>query len=80
MIDAEETKIIFGRRLKAERALKGIERKELTNFLQLNKAAIGMYETGKNFPSVEVLINIANYLDVSIDYLLCRTEERTAHQ
>ncbi len=30
------------------------------------------YETGKRLPTAEMLIKIADYYNVSVDYLLCR--------
>lgn len=34
------------------------------------------FEAGDNFPNVENLCALADYFDVSLDYLLGRTEER----
>ncbi|MCC3864174.1 helix-turn-helix domain-containing protein [Terrisporobacter petrolearius] len=34
------------------------------------------YETGKRSPSLEVTKEIADFLEVSVDYLLGRTDER----
>ena len=32
------------------------------------------YEKGERMPTYEVLLQIANYFDVSVDYLMCRTD------
>lgn len=80
MIDIEEVKTLFGRRLKAERILQGIDRKEMVDLLEVNKASLSLYETGKNFPSVENLLKIAVHLNVSIDYLLGRTEKKEVNE
>ena len=32
------------------------------------------YETGRVFPSSDMLIKLADYYDTSIDYILCRTK------
>ena len=42
--------------------------------LQLNQNAISRYETGVREADYSTLIKIADYFDVSIDYLLERTD------
>ena len=42
--------------------------------LNLNQNSISRYETGAHEADYETLIAIADYFDVSIDYLLERTE------
>ena len=42
--------------------------------LGLNRQTYRNYESGVRQPDFETLINIANYYNVSIDYLLGRTE------
>lgn len=76
MSDKDEKKVLFGRRLKAERALKGIERKDLADSLGVHNSSLSYYENGINYPTVDVLIKIADILGVSIDYLLGRSEDK----
>lgn len=42
--------------------------------LSMNQNTISRYETGSHQADYETLIKIADYFDVSIDYLLCRTD------
>ena len=42
--------------------------------LNITQEAISSYETGRVFPSSDMLIKLADYYNTSIDYLLCRTE------
>ena len=42
--------------------------------LNTTQEAISSYETGRVFPSSDMLIKLANYYNTSIDYLLCRTK------
>lgn len=42
--------------------------------LNITQEAISSYETGRVFPSSDMLIKLANYYNTSIDYLLCRTK------
>ena len=41
--------------------------------LNITQEAISSYETGRVFPSSDMLIKLANYYNTSIDYLLCKT-------
>lgn len=42
--------------------------------LNITQETISSYETGRVFPSSDMLIKLANYYNTSIDYLLCRTK------
>jgi transcriptional regulator with XRE-family HTH domain len=69
-------KEVFGRRLQSERVLAGKSRKEIADYLGVSLTTISYYETGVNYPAVEILLKLADLYDVSIDYLLGRTEEK----
>ena len=40
----------------------------------IDQALLSKYETGDRIPTTENLVILANLYDVSIDYLLCRTD------
>ncbi|MBE5775644.1 MAG: helix-turn-helix transcriptional regulator [Clostridiales bacterium] len=40
----------------------------------IEQALISKYETGERVPPTETLIILADFFDVSIDYILCRTD------
>lgn len=42
--------------------------------LNTNQNTISRYETGEREPGIAELIKLANYFDVSIDYLLEQTD------
>jgi transcriptional regulator with XRE-family HTH domain len=44
----------------------------------LNKSSISKYEKDKNLPENQLLLEIADYFNVSVDYLLCRTNNPTS--
>lgn len=67
---------MFGERLKQLRTEKGLFQKELAKILGVSAGAIGMYENGKRTPDFEILNKIADYFNVSVDYLLGRTDIR----
>ena len=43
---------------------------KLANYLNLDASSVAKYESGKVTPSPDVLLKIAQYFDVSVDYLL----------
>lgn len=65
---------MFKKRLKNLRESKGWTQEELGKKLHLGKSSISMYEKGDRVPSHDILLNIADIFDVSVDYLLGKTE------
>lgn len=61
-------------RLKELRKKRNISQLKLAMDLQLNQNAVSRYETGVREADYSTLIKIADYFDVSIDYLLERTD------
>ena len=61
-------------RLKELRKRKGLSQLRLATDLHTTQNTISRYETGEREPGIEELIKIANYFNVSVDYLLGRTE------
>ncbi len=60
-------------RLKELRKAKGISQLKLALDLNTTQNTISRYETGEREPGINELIKIADYFNVSIDYLLERT-------
>lgn len=60
-------------RLKEIRKAKGISQLKLAMDLNTNQNTISRYETGEREPGINELIKIADYFNVSVDYLLGRT-------
>lgn len=61
-------------RLKKIRKAKGISELKLALDLNTNQNTISRYETGEREPGIAELIKIADYFNVSIDYLVERTD------
>ncbi len=61
-------------RLKELRKSKGISQMKLAMDLNTNQNTISRYETGEREPGIAELMRIADYFNVSIDYLLERTD------
>ena len=62
-------------KLKILRKERKLSLKELGKDLGLAESTISLYETGKRQPDYATLLNIANYFNVSVDYLLNRVED-----
>lgn len=61
-------------RLKLLRKQKHMLQLSLAMKLNTTQMSISRYETGKREPDLKTLILIADFFDVSIDYLLERTD------
>ncbi|MBQ2753629.1 MAG: helix-turn-helix transcriptional regulator [Firmicutes bacterium] len=62
--------LYFGARLRKLRKESELTQQQLADKLDVTKASISAYETNAKYPSIEVLIKIANTFNVSADYLL----------
>lgn len=71
--------ICFPERLLSLRKNKGISQKALASEFGISDAAITMMEKGKRLPSFEILCALADYFNVSIDYLVGRTDNPEIH-
>lgn len=57
-------------RLKTLRLAKGLTQKELSEKLNINQGNYSKYEKGTLVPTMETVLNLSDYYNVSIDYLL----------
>ena len=64
--------LAFGKNLKKLRRAKKITQQKLSEVLGYGYTAIANYESGRNEPSLQDLIRLADFLDVSVDALLGR--------
>lgn len=60
--------------LKQIRNSKNLLQTKVAMDLNITQETISSYETGRVFPSSDMLIKLADYYHTSIDYLLCRTK------
>lgn len=61
-------------RLKELRRKKGISQLRLATDLNMNQNSVSRYETGEREADYATLIRFADYFNVSVDYLLERTD------
>ena len=60
----------FGNILKKLRTDRHLTQKNLASEICCQANTISSYETGTNEPSIEILIKLSNFFDVSLDYLV----------
>lgn len=70
---------MFHVRLNETRKLKGITAQQMADSLCINIRSYRAYESADRSPNIDVLVKIADILDVSTDYLLCRDEFLSKH-
>lgn len=59
-----------GKAIAKQRKEKGMNQKELAEKLHVSCQAVSKWEVGKSLPTVEILSDIAELLEVTVDYLL----------
>lgn len=62
--------------LKALRKRENLNQSELANAIGVSRSAIGMYESGQREPDFETMEAIADYFNVSMDYLHGKSEQK----
>lgn len=69
----------FGEHLKALRQSKRITQKQLAEFTGTSERGIQNYELNQRKPTYDILVSLADYFDVSLDYLVGRSDDPTRH-
>lgn len=68
---------LLGLRIKELRKEKGLRQSELATTLHVSQQAVGSWETGRTVPGADTLNVLADYFNVTTDYLLGRPEKQT---
>jgi transcriptional regulator with XRE-family HTH domain len=63
-------------RIKQLRKERGLTQIQFANDFSIAQGTIGMWETGMRIPDTDTVKQLADYFDVSLDYLLGRTDIR----
>ena len=66
--------MVFSERIKELRKEKGITQIELADAMGLSKGTVAMWEVGKREANFDTLDKLSVYFQVSVDYLLGRTD------
>ena len=69
-------KEILSKRIKELRQEKNLTQRQLAEKANTTATSISAYEKGQKNPSIEVLCNIANALETSVDWLCGNTESK----
>ncbi len=67
----------FGDRLRELRNEKGLTLDDLKDILDTTKATLSRYENDKRYPKIEFANRAASFFNVSVDYLLGTTDDRS---
>lgn len=70
---------MFNKRLRELRMKRNFTQQQLADNLNIALRSYQCYEGGTRHPSFDLLVQIADILDVSLDYLFCRDEFMKAH-
>lgn len=63
---------IFSERLKRLRKNKGLKQQELASKLNISQKSYSNWENGKTEPSFDNLVKLADFFEVSLDWLFGR--------
>ncbi|MDD2285741.1 MAG: helix-turn-helix transcriptional regulator, partial [Paludibacter sp.] len=66
-------------RLKQCRLAKGLTQKQMAGILKINERSYQNYEGGDRTPNLEGIIALANFFNVSLDYLVGRSDNPGQH-
>lgn len=65
----------YGERIALLREKKGLKQDELSTKLGISRASLSHYETNRREPDYDTINRIADFFNVSIDYLVGRTDD-----
>ena len=66
--------------LKKLRQEKGISQQQLADIILVSQQSVNKYENHNVEPDIEILIEIAEYFNVTLDYLVGRTDKKEERQ
>lgn len=59
----------INQRIRELRSEKNLSQEELSKILNVSRAAISHYESGKRVPDMDIQKKLSSYFNVSLDYL-----------
>lgn len=66
--------------LKLLRKNKGYTQIALQMKTGIEQSLLSKFESGERTPPTETLVRLADFYDVSVDYILCRTDNPKSHK
>ena len=70
----------FSERILELRSERGLTQEELGEVIGVKRYSIYSYEEGRAFPEMKGLVALADFFDVSMDYLAGRTDKREVNR
>ena len=74
----KELKLEIGRRIREQRKHNGFKTNQVFKALNIPRTTYTGYEMGNRTPDVETMNKIANYLNTTVGYLMCETDDPTS--
>lgn len=71
--------MLFNKRLREMRMKRNFTQQNMADKLGISLNAYQKYEQAERSPSLDCLVSIADILDISLDYLLCRDDFIKSH-
>lgn len=71
---------IFAERIRELRIERGLTQEEVGKIIGVKRYAVYSYEKGRACPEMKGLVALADYFDVSMDYLAGRTDKRETNR
>ncbi len=75
MVAISEYNIDIGKRIYTRRKEKGMSREQMLEYVNISEVYLGMIERGKRGTSIEHLVQIADALGMSMDFLILGKEK-----
>lgn len=72
-------KNLFCSNLKELRLSKNLTLEQLGKTFSVTKQTVSRWENGNRLPPLDVVVSLADYFDVSLDYLVGRSSDSTRH-
>lgn len=70
----------FAQRLTNLRENRGLQKKQLADILNVSISCISQYEKGSSMPGYDILLAMARYFNVTVDYLLGNEDATKRYQ
>lgn len=71
---------LFSKRVKKLRVVAGLKQSDVANAAGITNKSISMIESGQRGASIEVVCSLADYFNVSLDYLVGRSDNPEINQ
>ena len=72
-------RLLMYKRLRALREDRDLTQSQISKILNMSQTGYSKYETGENDIPTKILIQLAKYYNVSVDYILELTDDTTSY-